>query len=193
MESAVRLRLTGKRRDVTRDAQGRRMSELSLQIEQHIPRLRRYALVLAGDPTRAEDILQDCLERAWAKQHLFRPGSDLRAWLFTILHNVHANAARRYRTAPALVPLEDVSPVRPIRPTQLDELELDGLKDALTQLPEEQRQVLLMVGMEQMRYAEVSQILGVPIGTVMSRLHRARERLREVLAHQHAPPKRKRT
>jgi RNA polymerase sigma-70 factor (ECF subfamily) len=167
------------------------MSDLPLQIEQHIPRLRRYALVLVGDPSRAEDIVQDCLERAWSRQHLFRPGSDLRAWLFTILHNVHANAARKYNTGPALVPLEDDVPVAPSRPTQLDALELADLKTALARLPEDQRQVILMVGMEQMHYGEVARVLDVPIGTVMSRLHRARERLRGLLAAQHSPPRRK--
>jgi len=166
------------------------MSDWSLQIEQHIPRLRRYARVLAGDPSRAEDILQDCLERAWSRQHQFRPGSDLRAWLFTILHNVHANAARKYNTSPALVPLLDDSMAAPSRPTQFDALELDDLKSALARLPDDQRQVILMVGMEQMQYGEVARVLGVPMGTVMSRLHRGRERLRVLLKARGAAPRR---
>ncbi|HEX7928578.1 MAG TPA: RNA polymerase sigma factor [bacterium] len=157
------------------------MDDLSLQIEQQIPRLRRYAQALVGDSTRADDIVQDCLERAWTKIHLFRPGSDLRAWLFTILHNVHANAARRYNTSPAMVPLVDENLAPSTRATQLDELEVGDLKDALARLSDDQRQVILMVGMEQMRYEEVAHVLDIPIGTVMSRLHRARERLRELL------------
>lgn len=167
------------------------MDDLSLQIEQQIPRLRRYAQALVGDATRADDIVQDCLERAWSKIHLFRPGSDLRAWLFTILHNVHANAARRYNTSPAMVPLLDENLAPATRATQLDELEAGDLRAALARLSDDQRQVILMVGMEQMRYEEVAQVLGIPIGTVMSRLHRARERLRDLLAAGPGAPQRK--
>lgn len=156
------------------------MDELAQQLEQQIPRLRRYALALVGDPTRADDLVQDCLERAWSRGHLFRPGSDLRAWLFTILHNLHANAARRYNSRPGEVSLADdgYTPATPA--TQGDAVALSELRAALTELPDDQRQVLLMVGMEQMTYQEVAVVLGIPIGTVMSRLHRGRERLRDL-------------
>lgn len=167
------------------------MDDLSLQIEQQIPRLRRYAQALVGDTSRADDIVQDCLERAWSKIHLFRPGSDLRAWLFTILHNVHANAARRYNTSPVMVPLLDENLAPATRATQVEELEAADLRAALARLSDDQRQVILMVGMEQMRYEEVAQVLEIPIGTVMSRLHRARERLRELLAADSGTPQRK--
>jgi RNA polymerase sigma-70 factor (ECF subfamily) len=167
------------------------MDNLSLEIEQQIPRLRRYAQALVGDSTRADDIVQDCLERAWTKIHLFRPGSDLRAWLFTILHNVHANAARRYNTSPALVPLLDENLAPSSRATQLDALEVGDLRNALARLSDDQRQVILMVGMEQMRYEEVANVLDIPIGTVMSRLHRARERLRDLLTVDPDAPVRK--
>jgi len=167
------------------------MDDLSLQIEQQIPRLRRYAQALVGDATRADDIVQDCLERAWSKIHLFRPGSDLRAWLFTILHNVHANAARRYNTSPGMVPLVDENLAPATRATQLDELEVGDVHSALARLSDDQRQVILMVGMEQMRYEEVAHVLDIPIGTVMSRLHRARERLRDLLSVDPQAPLRK--
>jgi RNA polymerase sigma-70 factor (ECF subfamily) len=167
------------------------MDDLSHLIEQQIPRLRRYAQALVGDSTRADDIVQDCLERAWSKIHLFRPGSDLRAWLFTILHNVHANAARRYNTSPTLVPLLDETLAPASRATQLDELEVGDLRSALAKLSDDQRQVILMVGMEQMRYEEVATVLEIPIGTVMSRLHRARERLRDLLSADPDAPLRK--
>ena len=157
------------------------MDELTQQLEQQIPRLRRYALALVGDPTRADDLVQDCLERAWSRGHLFRPGSDLRAWLFTILHNLHANASRRYNTRPAEVSLADETYTPSTAATQGDIVALNELRSALTEVPEDQRQVLLMVGMEQMTYQEVAIVLGIPIGTVMSRLHRGRERLRELL------------
>ncbi|HUJ74938.1 MAG TPA: RNA polymerase sigma factor [bacterium] len=158
------------------------MDDLSRQLEQHIPRLRRYAQALVGDAARADDLVQDCLERAWSKGHLFRPGSNLQAWLFTILHNLHANAARRYNSRPALVALADDFQAPPVRPSQVEAYQVGELKEALNKVSEDQRQVLLMVGMEQMTYEEVAQALGIPIGTVMSRLHRGRERLRELLS-----------
>jgi RNA polymerase sigma-70 factor (ECF subfamily) len=158
------------------------MDDLTQQLEVHIPRLRRYALALVGDPSRADDLVQDCLERAWTRGHLFRPGSDLRAWLFTILHNLHANAARRYNSRPAEVPLGDEAMTSATPETQVHAVALNELKAALTVVPDDQRQVLLMVGMEQMTYHEVATVLGIPIGTVMSRLHRGRERLRGLLA-----------
>ena len=157
------------------------MDDLTRQLEQQIPRLRRYALALVGDPTRADDLVQDCLERAWSRGHLFRPGSDLRAWLFTILHNLHANAARRYNTRPSEVSLADETYTPATAATQGDAVALNELRSALTEVPDDQRQVLLMIGMEQMTYQEVAVVLGIPIGTVMSRLHRGRERLRGLL------------
>ncbi len=160
------------------------MDELSNQLEQQIPRLRRYALALVGDPTRADDLVQDCLERAWSRGHLFRPGSDLRAWLFTILHNLHANAARRYNSRPTEVSLADDNYAPATPATQGHAVALSELRSALTQVPDDQRQILLMIGMEQMTYQEVATVLGIPIGTVMSRLHRGRERLRALLGNE---------
>jgi len=157
------------------------MDDLARQLEQQIPRLRRYALALVGDPTRADDLVQDCLERAWSRGSLFRPGSDLRAWLFTILHNLHANAARRYNTRPQEVSLAGDVYTPATAATQGDAVALDELRTALAEVPHDQREVLLMVGMEQMTYQEVAIVLGIPIGTVMSRLHRGRERLRALL------------
>ena len=157
------------------------MDDLARQLEQQIPRLRRYALALVGDPTRADDLVQDCLERAWSRGSLFRPGSDLRAWLFTILHNLHANAARRYNTRPQEVSLAGDVHTPATAATQGDAVALDELRAALAEVPHDQREVLLMVGMEQMTYQEAAIVLGIPIGTVMSRLHRGRERLRALL------------
>jgi len=157
------------------------MDDLAQQLEQQIPRLRRYAMALVGDPNRADDLVQDCLERAWSRGHLFRPGSDLRAWLFTILHNLHANAARRYNSRPTEVSIADDIHTPSTPATQGDAVALNELRTALTEVPDDQRQVLLLVGMEQMTYQEVAVVLGIPIGTVMSRLHRGRERLRNLL------------
>jgi RNA polymerase sigma-70 factor (ECF subfamily) len=144
---------------------------------QHIPRLRRYARALTGDGGRADDLVQDTLERALLKFHLWQPGSDLRAWLFTIMHNVFINQVRA--NSAAVVTALDEEAVQPaIRATQSDRLEVLDLQVTLLRLPEEQREVLLLIGLEQMTYDEAAGVLGIPIGTVMSRLSRARERLR---------------
>ncbi len=147
---------------------------------EHIPRLRRYARALTGDRGRADDLVQDTLERALAKFHLWRPGSDLRAWMFTIMHNVHINQVRA-RASVTVSALDDEAIQPAIRATQSDRLEVLDLQNALSCLPEEQRAVLLLVGLEQMTYEETARVLEVPIGTVMSRLSRARERLRVLL------------
>jgi len=149
-------------------------------IVEHIPRLRRYARSLVGDRYVAEDLVQDTLERAWNKFYLWRPGSDLRAWLFTIMHNVFVNEARRRRYE-IEQPMEEV-PLVPVRGAQSEQLELRDVDRALRSLPVDQREVLLLVAVEQLTYEEVSNALGIPIGTVMSRLSRGRERLRQLLA-----------
>ena len=148
---------------------------------QHIPRLRRYARALTGERGRADDLVQDTLERALVKFHLWQPGSDLRAWLFTIMHNVYVNQVRA--NAKAVTTALDDETVEPaLRATQNDRLEVRDLQVALLRVPAEQREVLLLVGLEQMTYEEAAGVLGIPIGTVMSRLSRARERLRALLA-----------
>jgi len=142
----------------------------------HIPRLRRYARALVGDRYAADDLVQDTLERAINKYHLWRPGSDLRAWLFAIMHNVYVNQLRS-RAARPEAPLGDGDAL-PQPSSDVDRLEIRDMQAALAALPVEQREVVLLVALEQMSYAEASGALGIPIGTVMSRLFRARERLR---------------
>ncbi len=154
---------------------------------EYIPRLRRYARALAGERSRADDLVQDTLERALVKFHLWQPGSDLRAWLFTIMHNVFINQLRS-QAAGLTVGLDDEALPMAVRPTQSDWLEVRDLQASLLQLPDEQREVLLLVGLEQMTYEETAGVLGIPIGTVMSRLSRARERLRALLANGGAAP-----
>lgn len=158
------------------------MSEIDRLIEEHIPRLRRYARALAGDRARADDLVQDTLERAWGKFHLWRSGSDLRAWLFTIMHNVYVNGVRKSSAVPMLLPLGDDALDVPVRAAQEDGLQVRDVHAALACLPQEQREVLLLVGLEEMRYEEVAKVLDVPLGTVMSRLSRGRERLRQIMA-----------
>ena len=147
----------------------------------HIPRLRRYARALTGERSRADDLVQDTLERALIKLHLWQPGSDLRAWLFTLMHNVFINQLRAQSTR-LTAGLDNEVEQLAVRPTQTDGLEVRDLQAALLRLPDEQREVLLLVGLEQMTYEEAAGALGIPVGTVMSRLSRARERLRGLLS-----------
>jgi RNA polymerase sigma-70 factor (ECF subfamily) len=151
-----------------------------------IPRLRRYARALVGDRATADDLVQDTLERAWAKLHLYRRGTDLRAWLFTVMHNVHVN---RVRAARITDPLEDEMPELAQRAPQGDALLVRDLDRAITRLPAEQRAVLLLVTLEEMSYEQVAGALGIPIGTVMSRLSRARDKLRTMMLGQPAAAK----
>jgi RNA polymerase sigma-70 factor (ECF subfamily) len=141
------------------------LQEFGSQVMLHLPRLRRYARALTGERAAADDLVQDTLERACNKLHLWRRGSDLRAWLFTIMHNV----------------FDEIMEV-PAHMAQSDRLEIRDLDAALAQLPDEQREVLLLVGLEQLSYDETAKVLRIPIGTVMSRLWRARERLRCIMA-----------
>lgn len=146
--------------------------------DEHIPRLRRYARALTGDRALADDLVQDCLARAWEKLSLWQRGSDLRAWLFTILHNLYVNDLRRRRNRPELIALDDDAPDPMARGDDDGGLVLRDLEAALQRLPDEQRAVLLLVGLEEMTYEQAARTLGVPLGTVMSRLARGRERLR---------------
>ncbi|HUX23586.1 MAG TPA: sigma-70 family RNA polymerase sigma factor [Burkholderiales bacterium] len=150
----------------------------STEIAAHIPRLRRYARALAGDSDRADDLVQDTLERALAKFHLWRRGSDMRAWMFAIMHNVFINQLKQRRE----LALDEAADARLEGAPRSDSLELRDLDAALKRLPAEQREVLLLVGLEQLSYSEAGQALNVPVGTVMSRLSRGRERLRVLMS-----------
>jgi RNA polymerase sigma-70 factor (ECF subfamily) len=157
------------------------MTEFARSLEAELPRLRRYARALTRDASRADDLIQDTLVRALAKQHLYQDGTNLRAWLFTLMHNQHVNNARRNvrednsldvdTMAAHLVAVTDPTASRQLR--ELDE--------AIGKLAIEQRQVILLVGLEGMSYEETAAILNVPIGTVRSRLSRGREALRRLM------------
>src|SRR6516165_2922667 len=154
------------------------MSDFADLLEAEIPRLRRYARALIRDPARADDLVQNALVRAIAKQHLWRPGTDLRAWLFTILHHQNVNDVRRFSREGAGVPVEHVAPALAAVSDPSAVLQIRDLERAMAALPEGQRQVILLVGLEGMRYEDVAAILRVPVGTVRSRLSRGRETLR---------------
>ena len=151
-------------------------------IAAEIPRLRRYARVLLRDATAADDLVQDCLERAISREHLFQPGTNLRAWLFTIMHNLHVNAIGRTRRMVPVDPNDStVEERRAVSPAQGDRLVVRDLERALDALSVEQRAVILLIGVEGLSYAEAAGVLEVPMGTIMSRLARGRERLRRLM------------
>lgn len=157
------------------------MESFLQQLERWTPNLRRYARALTGDAGQADDLVQDCLERALSRRDLWREDGNTRAWLFTIMHNIHANDTRRRAAAPRTVPIDDQDgnhagpAAQHVRLTGLE------LAAALERLPGEQRQVILLVALEGMSYAEVAETVGVAQGTVMSRLSRGRERLRQLM------------
>jgi RNA polymerase sigma-70 factor (ECF subfamily) len=141
-----------------------------------IPRLRRYARALIGERNGADDLVQDTMERGWRRLSSWQRGSDMRAWLFSIMHNLHVDQVRRPSIATDV--LDDDTPMPPVSAAPTDGLEIRDLESALRMLPDEQREILLLVALEEMTYDEVAATLGLPIGTVMSRLSRARHKLR---------------
>ncbi|MFC0399718.1 RNA polymerase sigma factor [Paraburkholderia rhizosphaerae] len=156
----------------------------------HVPRLRRYARALLGNRERADDLVQDTLERALRYASNFRAGTDLAAWLVTIMHNVFVNDVTRAANARTHVAADDASLVDEalmVDGHHAASLEMRDLDCALQQLPPEQREVVLLVGLDEMSYAQVARVLNVPIGTVMSRLSRARQKLRVLLARDEVP------
>lgn len=150
---------------------------------EHVPALRRYARLLTGDAARADDLVQDTLERAHRKGALWREGS-MRSWLLTLMHNLHLNQRRDQRLE---VQAADDAPEGAHDPTPRLGVRLD-LVQALERLSPQARAVLLLVTVEEYSYAEAAAILDVPIGTVMSRLHRAREQLRHWMTEPEQPP-----
>jgi RNA polymerase sigma-70 factor (ECF subfamily) len=157
------------------------MDDFARLLEAEIPRLRRYAHALTRNPTRADDLVQNCLVRAITKKDLWQPGTNLRAWLFTIMHNQHVNHVRRSMREGVSVPIDDVESTWTAEPAADASLQLRDFGRAIAALPEEQRQVILLIGLEGMSYEEVAQILDIPIGTVRSRLSRGRDMLRRLM------------
>jgi RNA polymerase sigma-70 factor (ECF subfamily) len=143
----------------------------------YIPNLRRYARALVGDRDGADDLVQDTLERAVRKFHLWRPG-DLRAWLFSIMHNVFVNQLKSRKIG---LDVEIDEETLAARIPTVSGTDVMDLQRALQGLAAEQREVVLLVALEDMSYADVSRALGIPIGTVMSRLSRGREKLRKIM------------
>jgi RNA polymerase sigma factor (sigma-70 family) len=155
-----------------------------LLIEPLIPALRRYAHGLVRDPATADDLVQDCLERAISRWYQRREDNDPRSWIFTILHNLAINRIRQKQRRGPHISLEDADEgdsSLALAPRQEESLQHDDLMRALDGLPEDQRALLLLISVEDFSYAEAANVLKIPIGTVMSRLARAREKLRRAL------------
>ena len=153
------------------------MSGVRALILEQVPALRRYARALTGNRERADDLIQDTLARALSRIHLWRPAASIRPWLFTIMHNLFLNERRRAARTTQL----NTEPAEPAADRADSRALLDDVDRALTQLPDEQRAAVLLVGVEEMSYDEAARVLGIPIGTLMSRLSRGREQLRRLL------------
>lgn len=157
------------------------MDDLLFQVEPMIPALRRYARGLVHDAVAADDLVQDCLERVISHWHR-RRNEDARTWVFAILHNLAVNRLRQAARRGQHVAIEAIADhLMAHPPTQEDDLARADVVSAIEHLPEEQRSVLLLVAVEDLSYAQVAEVLAIPIGTVMSRLSRSRERLRQIL------------
>jgi RNA polymerase sigma-70 factor (ECF subfamily) len=157
------------------------MSDFHRRLEEQIPRLRRYARALTRDTNRADDLVQDTLVRALAKQHLWQVGTNLRAWLFTLMHNQHVNDVRRSNREGGNIDVNEMASVLVAITDPTASRQLKELERCLGRLPLEQREAILLVGLEGLRYDEAALILDVPIGTVRSRLSRGREALRRMM------------
>ena len=158
------------------------MSDMVRLVEPLIPALRRYARALLRDPADADDLVQDCLERAVSQWHQRRSDGDARAWLYAILHNLAVSQMRRRARRGVHLPVEDAPEASlSVAPSQDEGLRHRDLMAALDALPEEQRSVLLLVTVEGLSYAEAARVLVIPTGTVMSRLSRARDRMVQLM------------
>ena len=161
------------------------MSMLS-KLEENIPSLRRYAWSLLRQSSDADDLVQDCLVRALDRIETVRAEGDLRPWLFAIMHNLYVSRWRRMKQRPE-VAAGDVEAELAMSPSQPASTEMRLALRGLAQLPEDQRRVILLVAVEGFQYDEVARMLGIPIGTVMSRLSRARDKLRELVEGRERP------
>lgn len=158
-------------------------------VEPLIPALRRYAHMLSKDHSAADDLVQDCLERLFTRWHLRRPGEDLKAWIFTILHNLAMNHFRRAARHGRQVAIDEVDEAQLSFPARQEDAVMHAqVLAAIDCLPEDYRSVFLLIAVEELSYAEAASVLSIPIGTVMSRLHRARLRLQSLLTDNASPP-----
>lgn len=156
-------------------------NEVYRGISQHIPQLRRYARSLTRDRDRADDLLQESLTRALSKSHLYRQGTNLRAWLFTILHRQHISTVRQERRTGVTVAPEDAVRHLSTPPRQEMAQVVNAADGALSKLPEDQRQAIEMVSIDGMSYGEAADLLHVSTGTVKSRVFRGRAIIKQAV------------
>jgi RNA polymerase sigma-70 factor (ECF subfamily) len=154
------------------------MTKMHHLLNDHILPLRRYALALTRKADQADDLVQDTFTRAIESASAWDPGRDLRRWLFGIMHNVHVSASRRHSLETSIAGQLPSITSDSVPAPQLDEVHVDETMTALMKLPEEQREVLVLISVETFSYKDAAEMLGIPVGTVMSRLGRAREALR---------------
>ncbi|MEO6012268.1 MAG: sigma-70 family RNA polymerase sigma factor [Devosia sp.] len=154
------------------------MQQFLDEIELCVPALRRYARALTRNADRADDLVQDCLERAIRKQGLWQPTGPLKGWLFRILLNLYRNELRTSRRRGEHVPVETLLVEPSVAPAQPGRIALAEIARAIDTLAAEQREALLLVVLEGMSYSEAAEVIGIPMGTLMSRLGRARATLR---------------
>lgn len=161
---------------------GYAMNDMLRIIEPMIPSLRRYARALVRNHATADDLVQDCLERAVSRWHQRRSEGDARPWMFTILHNLAINQFRQGVNRGSHVTIDEADEkALGVEPVQEQGLLYRDVLEKLAELPEEQRSVLLLVAVEGLSYADAAKVLDIPVGTVMSRLSRARERLQQAM------------
>lgn len=160
------------------------------QFEAVLPRLKRYTRSLTRSADTADDLFQDVVTIAWRKQHLWQPGTDLRAWLFTITHNQHVSNIRKDVRSGKPVNIEEIQESGlAVTAHQTSRLQLRDMERALAKLPEEMRQPILLIGVEGLSYEEAADVLNVPVGTVRSRISRGRETLRQLMEDKEIPDK----
>ena len=157
------------------------MDDFVEELKRYTPNLRRYARALMRDRERADDLVQDCLERALSRRHLWKGPGNIRAWLMTIMHNLYANEMRRLSTRPWTVPIDAIESAGVKAADQIAIVSAHEMMTTMDQLPDDQRETILLVALEGMTYQETAETLGIAIGTVMSRLSRGRARLRELM------------
>ena len=161
--------------------------DLCSQLQMHLTSLRRYAIALVGDVNEADDLVQDTLLNVLTALRKGYQIDHLRGYLFKTLHNLRYSRVRSRRHASSFCSIDEVACSLAVDANQTDHVELSGLIEKIAKLPEEQRQVVLLVCLEGMSYRDTAAVTGLPIGTVMSRLCRARRRLMADLETRPAP------
>lgn len=162
--------------------------EVKWLMAREIPRLRRYALALTNNSDAADDLVQDCIERAIRKRHLWKQRGSMRAWLYRILYNVFINQSTHRNRVRRHVDLDEMDGSLSETARQEDRVACQDIAAAMQRLPPDQRAAIVLTAVEELSYDEAAGVLGIPIGTLRSRLSRGRERLRELYADPEQAP-----